>query len=96
MNNALGSGGALLSGLAGGYTTGKRAQDMMNAVNPATKAPQALGVPGGATMSATGATGLPQTAPALPSTPETKAATDSGGNWQTLASILSQSTGQKA
>ena len=93
MNNAQGGVGALLSGLAGGYSTGTKMQRNMAEIQ---KQPQGLGLPGGQTMSATGAVGLPQTAPALPSTPAAKAATDSGGNWQTIANLFTPQSGQQA
>lgn len=90
--------GALLSGLSGGYMAGTQMQrDMAVAKKADANArPTALGVPGGPTQSATGATGLPQTAPALPSSPANKTATDSNGNWQTIANLLNPQSGQQA
>lgn len=72
--------GALLSGLAGGLSNGQQMQQLMK--------PNGLGLPG---QSATGAQGLPQTQPAAPSTPDTKAAaTQAGGTWGTLSGYINQ------
>lgn len=82
-NNTAGGAGALLSGLAGGYSSGR--QLLGNTPNPS---PTGLGLPG---QSATGAQGLPQTQPAAPSTPDAKAATTAtNGNWGTLAGYFNQ------
>lgn len=79
-NNAAGAAGALLSGLAGGYSAGSQMQRDMKQGG--------IGLP---TQSATGATGLPQTQPAAPSTPDAKAAaTSTTGNWGTLSGYFNQ------
>lgn len=79
-NNLGGAGGALLSGLAGGYMGGLQMQRDM------AKPQTGLGLPG---QSATGAQGLPQTQPAQPSSPDAKAAaTDNTGAWGTIAKLF--------
>jgi hypothetical protein len=80
--------GALMSGLAGGYTAGKQMQRDMANVKTDGKKPDALGVPAQQPQqSATGATLPPVTQPAAVAP---GAETQPTGTWNTIAGYLNQ------